>query len=387
MAYAWALRTAGSLPRQRSEGNWPPRRIFVAYPYFSVGDTVLVLPLLERVHRLWPDAEIDIAMGESMAEIVASLPFLHRVDRMVRPSAGRPLLQHYAEARAILRQFRQSPAAGVQYDLAIAPRWSGQDGFLSVFQTYLTGAPVRCGYSRKAYEDGPDVDRLLTHAATGGVGEHESRRYTELVARCGLESAGATAYDAAEAIPALQKIAEERVRAGVAFHIDAPQGYVVLSPGATNGRRMWPLERFAEVAQWAQQQGWAVVAIGSKEDAALCDALPGVQSLAGKTSAIEMLDVIAVAKLFVGNDSGPAHIAGAVGVPTVVVSPFPASFHGEHVNAPSRFRPVGGRVRVLQPEESMMPCVDVCEMSVAHCILGVSVAQVIESAEELISKL
>jgi len=391
MAYARALRAAGLLPQQRGEGNWPPQRIFVAYPYFSIGDPVLAIPLLERIHRLWPEAEIDVAMGEPMAEIIASLPFIHRVDRMVRPSASRPLLQHYAEAAAILRQFRQSPAAGAQYDLAIAPRWSGQDGFLSVFQAYLTGAPVRCGYSYKSYADGPDVDRLLTHAAIGGVGEHESLRYTRLLARCGLEPAGAAEYDPADGIPVLKSIAEERVRAGVAFRIDAPSGYVVLSPGATNGRRMWPLERFAEVARWAQEQGWVVVAVGSSQDAELCDelrgdALPGVQSLAGKTSAIEMLDVIAAAKLFVGNDSGPAHLAGAVGVPTVVMSPFPISFHGEHVNAPSRFRPVGRRVQVLQPAGSTAPCVDACGMSVAHCILGVSVARVIESAKELISK-
>jgi ADP-heptose:LPS heptosyltransferase len=384
------LRGLGMLPQERREKSWPPKRIFFAYPYFSVGDLILAIPLLERIHALWPDAQIDVAMGGPMAEIVESLPFIHRVDRMVRPVAWIPLLQDYAEAAAILRQFRQSPAATLQYDLAIAPRWSWHDGFLAVFQAYLTGAPVRCGYSRMAYGCGPHVDLLLTHAALGGVGEVESHRYARLLARCGLEPEEMPEYDPLAGIPSLQRIAEERVRTGKALQVDAP--YIVLSPGATKGAHTWPVERFAEFARWVQQQyGWPAVVIGSLGDVPVCDALvadagKNARSLGGKTTALTMLDVIAGAKLFLGNDSGPAHISGALGIPTLVPNPFPRSFTGEHINAPSRFRPTGSRVRVLQPDLPTAPCTAACEMQAAHCILAVDVAQVIDAAKELISK-
>jgi ADP-heptose:LPS heptosyltransferase len=383
---AWRL-YAKTLPaREQREAQWPPRRIYFAFPYFSVGDAVLAIPLLERMHALWPDAEIDVAIGEPMAEVMAALPFVHRVDPMVRPVLKNAVLRDHAEAMAILRQFRRSAAAGRQYDLAVAPRWSGWDGFLSAYQAYLTGAAVRCGYSHKAYGGGMDTDGLLTCAASGGEGEHESQRYARLLARCGLEPEGLAEYEPAAGIASLKWIAVERVRAGVAMKIAAAE-YAVVAPGATSGRRMWPVERFGGFVRWAQRQGMAVVALGSAQDAGLCDALAecGAESLAGGTSVLEMLDVIAGARLFVGNDSGPGHLAGGLGVTTLVVSPVPQTFTGEHVNAPSRFRPTGARVRVLQPEVATAPCLGACEHDAAHCILEVHTEQVIAAANELIA--
>jgi ADP-heptose:LPS heptosyltransferase len=83
-------------------------------------------------------------------------------------------------------------------------------------------------------------------------------------------------------------------------------------------------------------------------------------------------------------DSGIAHIAGALGIPTVVLSPFPSSCAEEHPNSPTRFRPCGPRVRVLQPESPLPPCHPTCSFSGPHCIQQITPEDVLEAVRELL---
>ena len=78
---------------------------------------------------------------------------------------------------------------------------------------------------------------------------------------------------------------------------------------------------------------------------------------------------------FVGLDSGPAHIAGALGVPTAVIFPHPRDGSPAHVGSPERFRPWGdpARIRVIQPATARSPCVDGCDADHPHCILQLDV--------------
>ena len=89
-------------------------------------------------------------------------------------------------------------------------------------------------------------------------------------------------------------------------------------------------------------------------------------------------------ELFVGNDTGAAHLAAAMECPTVVVSRHPRDGDPGHANSPARFAPRCSRYRVLQPLKGYGGCVSYCRANEPHCILGVSVDRVVAAATELL---
>ena len=181
------LRFLGRLPKGRNNSPAAIARIFFSFPYHSVGDLTLSLVLLDRIHDLWPNAQIDVAVGASMAPLVEAIPYVGRTFRLSRSKVGRAFIAAYAEIGGATRLF-QREIAGTSYDMTIAPRWDSFDSFFSGYLGYLTGAPIRCGYSGRSDGGSAAVDRFYTTAAVGGVGEHESLRYARLLSRCGLES-------------------------------------------------------------------------------------------------------------------------------------------------------------------------------------------------------
>ena len=300
-----------------------------------------------------------------------------------------------------MRRFTTRPAcfkrriAGTPYDLAIAPRWDSFDSFFSAHLAYLTGATIRCGYSGAADGGSAEVDRFYTTAGVGGAGEHETVRYTKLLARCGLEafqcrrsSAGPNkASSPCKLSRPVGRMPERPCLPPVSGR------YAVLSPGATKAWHRWPVDRFAEVGRaLCDQFKMRTVVIGSRQDAPLCAELsdrigPSALSMAGKTDALQMVDLIAASSLFLGNDSGPAHLAGGLDISTIMINPHPVSCPVNHQNAPSRWKPAGRAVEMLQPSSALAPCTEICQHPVAHCILQVSTDEVLASAEKAVLEL
>ncbi|MGC2547755.1 MAG: glycosyltransferase family 9 protein, partial [Silvibacterium sp.] len=138
-----------------------------------------------------------------------------------------------------------------------------------------------------------------------------------------------------------------------------------------------------------ERRGLRTIIIGGPADGRLCAQLANLigdsaLSVAGKTDSLQMLDLLAGSELFLGNDSGPAHIAGGLGISTVVVSPFPLSCALDHPNSPQRFRPAGPRVKVLQPQDPLSPCSPMCQQDAQHCILQVSGEEVLAAIQSVL---
>ncbi len=113
-------------------------------------------------------------------------------------------------------------------------------------------------------------------------------------------------------------------RPGTAFfHSDKP--YVVLSPGASWFPKAWPVEKFAQLAQELYlKQNVRIVLCGAPADYALCERVVRatkipIDNLAGQTSLIQLLEVIAGASLVISNDSGNIHLAAALRRPSVCI--------------------------------------------------------------------
>jgi heptosyltransferase-3 len=170
------------------------------------------------------------------------------------------------------------------------------------------------------------------------------------------------------------------VREKLAAHgVAAEQPYVVVHPGATFFTRRWAVENYAQVARWLQQEhGLAsVVAPGPGDH----EILPAIREHFCAPNVVlegvnvrEMIALIAGARLFLGNDTGPTHLASATGRPAVVV-------FGSSDSVTWGPWPPGGPHRVVQNDFPCNPCRgDRCyAFDEPRCILSVSVEQVREA--------
>jgi ADP-heptose:LPS heptosyltransferase len=390
------LRSAKALKRPCAGQIASPKRILISHPYASVGDVVLVLPLIDVIHRYWPDALIDIVVGANTAEFFTGHRQVNQVFRYRPTQSPLLLVRVYLRVLQALMLYRREMMQ-TNYDLAVAPRWdSDPDSLLARYVAYLTGAPWRCAYSGGIDGGDKTVDDLLTHVAHGGESEHEVLRYTRLIDRAGLATFTMEERNFVEApIERLVEVAKVNdtieLRKLIAESIPSTfKNYAIISPGATNSRRIWPADKLSQLlAMLNSRYGLSFLIVGSLADALSCERLAQsapayAVSLAGKTNTSQLTAIIYNSVLFVGNDSGPGHIAGALGVPTLIVSPFPLSCSLDHPNAPARFRPCGPRVKVVQPPSPLPPCNPYCNLDEAHCITQVSVNDMFDAANSLL---
>jgi ADP-heptose:LPS heptosyltransferase len=122
--------------------------------------------------------------------------------------------------------------------------------------------------------------------------------------------------------PELAVTDADRLEAALAVPPVADEPLAVLQPGSTDPRRCWPLERFAALGDRLAQAGMRVAVNGSAGEAALVDAVVGSMrqpavALAGKLGLGGLCGLLERAALAVSNDTGPLHLALALGVPSV----------------------------------------------------------------------
>jgi ADP-heptose:LPS heptosyltransferase len=387
------LRTVGWLGRDGVSKS-TTAQILVALPHNSLGDFLLTIPFLEYLHRLWPEALIDVVIGDGMVTLFQKMPFVHRVMTYTPPPTSKSTIYRYQGIWRLLALAHREQLSGI-YDVALDPRWDSDSyGYLGRALLYLSAAKSRVAYSGHVDGIDPSIDAFLTHAGYGGANEHELVRKLQLLKRAGLteeEVDESIVLRASATVIQLGKAGEVKVRQLLQEVGIAPgDRYAILAPAATSPRRIWPVERLAAVAESLKEEyHFRFVVIGGRSDIPIAARVAALQpkaivSLAGKTNIPELAALLANAAIFIGNDSGPAHLSGLLGTNTVVASPFPLSCDDDHINAPSRFRPCGPRVRVVQPLRPLAPCDPTCGTNTAHCICQITAEEMLAACEDLL---
>jgi heptosyltransferase-2 len=352
----------------------------------EIGDAVLNVPLLRALRGRFPEAHVTAVVRPAAAALLAPCPYVDTLHALEGPAHGASRIPgRYRRALAFARA--HFPAE--RFDLAVVPRWE-VDKYFATSLAYWSGARWRVGYSEHVSEEkgvkNRGWDRLLTHPLPGGHGEHEVRRALGVAAFLGAR----TDNGALElwTMPE-DEAAADRLLGAAGVLPGTP--LVALAPGAGLPRRAWPAGRFAEVARrLAEHDGLRPLILGGPEDrpfgaAIMAEAGPAAVDLTGRASLRETVALLRHCRLFVGNDSGPMHLAAAGGVPVVEVSCHPCGADAEHHNAPERFGPWGTAGAVVRPEAPRPPCTDGCASVEPHCILGVSAAAVHDAAQTLLT--
>ncbi len=319
-----------------------------------VGDAVMSVPALQALRRQFPNARISILARPWVASLYGREAFCDELISYEAPRGWRGLGKKWALAAELRRR---------NFDCAIL----FQNAFEAAALVSAAGIPVRIGYSRDARA------WLLTHPIPvpkrGETPRHQRFYYLELLKRAGLVNT----YPLDE--PIRLASSETAVCEGRKFfQRTGLAGPVIgVSPGvAYGGAKRWFPERFAEAAM---QLAIEEASIGEAIRATIELAGLRCANFAGKTSLQEFIDMAAACDLFLTNDSGPMHIASALGVPTVAI--FGAT--DEIATGPT-----GSHAKVVRVAVECSPCL-LRECPIDHrCMSGVSAGHVVDAARELI---
>ena len=306
----------------------------------ALGDTVLTLPLLQSLRNRWPSASITYAAVPTAVTLLEDDP---RVNHLL------PVSYHQGSFHRI-SDWRQTCKAlgGEDFDLAVLPRWD-QDDYGCAAQSYLLGSRWIVGHRQQGRADpmtvGAWTDHLLTHPVDVADG-HEVERSFRLLHAIGVP--------VATMIAPIQITAtvESQITQWLDDHgVSQTDTLIALGVGAGETKRIWPVEAFAGLAQQLASARRKVVVVGGPmdRDAGAFLAKHGCLDGTVLPSLKHSAALLNRAALFVGNDSGPMHLAAAQGVPVVEISSHPIGGSVSHPHAPERFAPWNVPKVILRP--------------------------------------
>lgn len=266
----------------------------------ALGDLIFALPALDALRAAYPTAEIVLLGGPLHAELLTGRPGPVDAVAIVPPVEGlRPPAP--GETPVPVADFLANPRTA-PFDLAVQIHGGGRTS--NRIATAL-GARVTAGLRAPG---SPPLDRWIPYVYY----QPEIARYLEVV---GLVGAAPVTVQPSLAVTAAD-VAEARRVAG------APsRRRVVIHPGATDPRRRWSAERFGLVARELLSQGYELVVTGTPGERAVAERVASVDSrirtLVGELSLGGLVGLLAGSAAVVANDTGPLHVAAAVGTPTV----------------------------------------------------------------------
>lgn len=281
----------------RAADHGSPR--FLITRLSAIGDCILTMPLAVALREAFPTAYIAWAVEGVAGTMIEHHP---AVDQAIRLPRG------FARSSAAWWQLRRQ-LRSLRFDVAIDP----QSLTKSALVAWLSGAPRRIGFARPV---GRELAPWLHTELLAARASHVVDRYRELLTPLNA-AAGPTRFDFPVTAEAQTAVAAQWEEAGLQTPI------AVINPGAGWESKRWPQERFADIARelyrrhqvrslvvWAgpQELAWA------QEIAAAGD---GWSTVAPSTTLLELAALLRRASLFIGSDTGPLHMAAAVGTPCV----------------------------------------------------------------------
>jgi len=315
----------------------------------SLGDIIHALPVAAAIKAGIPDARIDWVAGKGYEEILEGNPAIRSVITF-----DRGMLRGKGRAASLLRLIKELRRE--RYDAVI----DLQGLIRSALMAITSRSPRRIGFGN-AREGAPFFYTDKITVPEGAI--HAVDRYMLALAALGLKPGPVAGFhisistdDEARADAVLRK---KGIRPGEPF--------IAVTPSARWTAKRWPLDRFIEVSELIlKEKGIKYILLGSSRDKELFKGAAPVNSAFGETSLKGLAAVLKRAKVLLTNDSGPMHIAAAVGTPV-------AAIFGP--TDPCRTGPYGKGHRVITAGMECSPCFR-RECSGVKCLTGVTVEQV-----------
>lgn len=285
--------------------DWAGVRRVLVVKLRSIGDTVLSTPSLIALRRFLPDAQIDILLEDWVAPLLEGHDAVDNVISVGRGSAAR-----WKTAWNLRRN---------GYDVA----FNLHGGTTATFFTRASGARHRVGLSYYQYSF--FYNHLLTSASDFWEQErtHSAEQQLAILGFVGVPVEDRPRSQLAVTETALKTLADKFPAKTQRPRSEELGNYALVHPSTAFFTKQWPIENFARTAEFLSEKGLHTVAIASKAESDTLKQLVAASKVPVTTfddlTLPEITALAAKARLFVGNDSGVAHIAGAVNTPLVVV--------------------------------------------------------------------
>jgi len=256
-----------------------------------IGDVILATPVLEKLHKYYPEADVDLLVRKGNESLFKGHPFLHKV--IVWDKKNRKLKNLLSLASEVRRS---------KYDIAINLHRFASSGFIMLF----SGAKEKIGFDKNPFSF--CYTRKIKHVI--GNGKHEVERNIELIA---------SFTDAERQLPRLypQPFDFKNVKT----YTSSP--YICIAPSSVWFTKQFPPHKWIEFINKLDAK-YSICLLGAANDSGLCQEIVEATgnraiNLAGKLSFLETAALMKGAIMNYVNDSAPMHIASAMDAPVTAV--------------------------------------------------------------------
>jgi heptosyltransferase-2 len=324
-----------------------------------LGDTLLSTPVFRAVREGYPDSYIAAMVRPYTRECVEGNPYINETIIYDKRGRQKSIMNSLKFAFDLRRK---------RFDTALILHPTNRVNLI----TFLAGIPERVGFDRKL---GFLLTRKISHKKEFGE-RHELDYALDIVRAIGLTPRNRSLF-----MP-LRRATRKRIDNTLSdLGVSAGDRLIALHPSSSCPSKKWLPERFASVADMLiEEYGVKVVLVGGRDGKPDAEKTKmymkhSIVDLSGKTTVSELGSLLKRCALFISNDSGPVHVASAVGTPVVAIFGRKDAGLG-----PTRWGPVGRRDRILHKETE-------CERCLAHnctkdflCLKAINEEEVLKEA-------
>ena len=340
--------------------DFTPKRILVV-KLDHLGDVLLATPVFSNLRQAYPNAELHALTGAWSRVVLEKHPDVNKVLEYNSPAFSRT-----AEPTSLKQTFRLYRELRRQkYDLMIELR---SDWRIVCF-ALLRVTPKRL--DRAALQ----VANKLGFAQFTGT--HETTRNLDVLRKANIPTPIQTTT--------FSVTTEDKKWASdflATYQINRERPLIAIHPGSPIPLKRWAPERYAELADWLIAQKRAnILFVGVKEEIPIITEIQRLMraasnNIAGETTLTQLASILHTCNVFIGNDSGPMHLAAAVGIPTI-------GLYGP--GDPTRFGPVGPKCQIIRQKQDCPPCTGTtCRFGKDGCMSKIQVADVIQTLEDTV---
>lgn len=324
-----------------------------------LGDVLLATPMFSNLRRAYPSAQVHVLVGEWGEVALRNHPDVDKIlrynSRFFRRSAEAPQSKVFSVLSLLHQQ---------KYDLVINLRGD----WLTALFSLMKPTRYRLDYAWLQIANKLGLARF--------TGLHQLNRNLDLLRMadiptpCKLPTFHTTDDDQRWTDEFLQK-------SGISLN----RPLVIIHPGSPIPLKRWRTERFAAIADWLiKQKNAQILLVGTRDEAPIVSAVQEQMrekstGLAGETTVSQLAELLKRCHLFLGNDSGPMHIAAAVGTQTI-------GLYGP--GNPARFGPAGLNCHTIRRQPHCPPCMGtVCKFGGEGCMEDIRTEDVIQTIQAI----
>lgn len=341
--------------------DFSPKRILVV-KLDHIGDVLLATPIFSNLRKAYPNSELHALTGSWSRTILENNPDINRVLEYNSPyfcRSGHPT--SLRKAFQLYRQLRQQ-----KYDLLIELRGDWRFvmfALLRVTSKRLNRASLQIGNK---------------FGVSKFSGKHEAIRNLDVLKQAGIPTP-------IQNTTFTVKGEDEKWTSDflTSQKIQVLNPIVAIHPGSPVPQKRWKTERFAELADWlVENKQVQILFVGVKDEIPIINEIQKKMTMestniAGETNISQLASILLRCSIFIGNDSGPMHLAAAVGVQTI-------GLFGP--GDPERFGPVGEKCFTIRKKLDCLSCSgEVCKFGSDECMSKIQVEHVIQCLENNVS--